>query len=193
MCACTLCSCTMSLKDFPAHSQGRRHQVALSRVDANLETLPSSSRTTSAVNHGKNIPGRGLVGSNKIAPIATHSASLGVPGPATPPVSSLASETAKQCRSSTEAVKQVSNKAKRSKKVKQPKEKSESITTPPASTGLKNPSLNDSFPSNRQDKSKPNNLMCGQGCGWCGQSVNHLADAYVVPTCSLLTLSQFLS
>ena len=33
----------MSLRDFPAHSRGRQHQLALSNVDANLRPLPESA------------------------------------------------------------------------------------------------------------------------------------------------------
>ena len=33
----------MSLRDFPAHSRGRQHQLALSKVDANLRPLPESA------------------------------------------------------------------------------------------------------------------------------------------------------
>lgn len=181
----------MSLRDFPAHSRGRQHQSALSKVDANLRPLPESAGIAPAVNHGKDIQGRGIVGNDKAA--STHDS-------AAPPVSSLTSETVIGSTFSTERVKPVTNKAKRSKKVKQPKSKVESIATPPASAGLDSSGFNDSgvgffvdsFPSNLQNNSNPNDFICDQDCGWCGQYMNHLANEYVFPTICLLTLLLYL-
>lgn len=185
----------MSLKDFQAHSIGRRHQLALSKVDTNLEKLPSSSHTTPAGVGGKNIQRGGLVRSGQPAPTAMHPASLDVHASATPPVSSRASETVKQSTSSTSStktVKQMTNKAKKSTKVKRPKKERESIATPTASARLKILGLNDEYLGDRQDNSNPNHSMCGQECGWCGQYMNHLTDAYVL-ICILLTLSRYLT
>lgn len=170
----------MSLKDFQAHSIGRRHQIALSRVGTNLETLPTSSRTTPAGDGGKSIRRGGPVRSGKPTSTAIHPASLDVHASATPPVSSHASNTVKQSTSSTETVKQMTNKAKRSKKIKRPNEKRESSATPTAFAGLKSLGYNDSFLGDRQHNSNQNDSMCGRECGWCGQYMNHLTDAYVL-------------
>lgn len=174
----------MSLRDFPAHSRGKQHQSALSKVDANLRPLPKSAGIAPAVNQGKDIQGRDIVGSDKTASTAIHLSFLDFHDLATPPVSSLASETAIGSTFSTETVKQVTNKAKRSKKAKQPKSIVESIATPPASAGLDGSGFNDSrvgffvdsFPSNLQNNSNPNDFICDHDCGWCGQYMNHLAN-----------------
>ena len=188
-CACTLCSRTMSFKDFPAHSRGRQHQSALSKVDSSLRPLPESAVIAPAVNHGKDIQGRGIVGNDKAASTAMHLSFSDFHDSATPPVSSLASETVIGSTFSTETVKQVTNEAKRSKQVKQPKSIVESIAIPPASAGPDGSGFNDSrvgfvidsFPSNLQHDRSPHYFICDQDCGWCGQYMNHLANEYVFP------------
>lgn len=196
-CTCTLCSRTMSLRDFSAHRRGRQHQLALSKVDTNLRQLHESTCIAPTINHGKDIQEGGIIGSDKAASTTIHSTFLDVHRSATPPFSSLAPETVVGSTFSTETVKQMTNKAKRSKKVKQPKSIVESIATPPTSAGLDSLGLNDSrvglfvdsFPNNLQNSSNTNDFICDQDCGWCGQDMNHLANEYVFPTIHSLTLS----
>lgn len=173
----------MSLKDFQAHSTGRRHQLALSKIDTNLETLSSSSHTTPAGDGGKKIQRGGPVRRDRPAPTAKHPASHNFHASVTPAVSSRDSATVKQStssESSTKKVKQVTNKSKRSKKVKSPKDKRESTATPTASAGPRSSDLSDSFLGNRQYNSNPDDSMCNRECGRCGEYMNHLTDAYVL-------------
>lgn len=123
----------MSLKDLPAHNRGRRHQLALSKVDASLRPLPESVDTAPAVNRHKDTQGRGIVGSDKTTSTARHFNSLATHDSAGLPVGSSASETVTGSTFPTETVKQNTNKAKRSKEVKIPKSIVNSTATPPAS------------------------------------------------------------
>ncbi len=187
----------MSLTDFSAHSRGRQHRLALSKVDTNLRQLHRSTCIAPAINHGKDIQEGGVVGNDKAASTTIHSTFLDVHRSANPPFSSLAPGTVVGSTFSTEAVKQMRNKAKRSKKVKQSKSIVESIATPPTSARLDSLVLNDSrvglfvnsFPNNLQNSSNTNDFICDQDCGWCGQDMNHLANEYVFPTIHSLTLS----
>ena len=172
----------MSLKDLQAHSIGRRHRLALGKVNADPKPLPSSSRTAPAGARGKDIQKRGPVGSDRAAPTPMHSAVHDVHTSVTPLVGSHASEPVRKSTAPVETVKQVTNKAKTPKKAKRPKDKVKSIATPPASAGIRILGLSDNFIGNRQPNGNPNHSMCGQGCGWCGQYMNHLTDAYVVLT-----------
>lgn len=183
-CACTLCSSTMSARDFTAHSHGRRHQLALTKVDVHLRSLPDAVWSVPAVRRGEDTQGEGRVGSDKTASTAAPSNSLGVRSSVIPAVGSLALEKAMGSPCSVETGKQVRNKAKGSKKVKQPKGTVEGIAASHAPAVLDRPGCNDgqvgffvdSFPGNVRSDRWPKNLMCNQDCGRCGEYMNHLAD-----------------
>ena len=185
-CACTLCSCTMSLKDLPAHNRGRRHQLALSKLDTDLRPLPESLEVLPAVNRRKDTQGRGIVGSDKTISTTRHFKSLAFHDSADPPVGSSALETVTGSTFSADTVKQKMNKAKRSKKVKQSKCTVEKIATPPVSTGLDSSGFNDSgvgffidsFPSDLQNNRNSSDFVYHQDCGGWGQSMSHLANKY---------------
>ena len=127
----------MSLKDLPAHNQGRRHLLALSKANANLRPQTELADIAPAVNHLRDIQGRGIVGSDKTTSTARQYNPLAFHDPAAPPVGSYASETVTGSTFSTDTVKQKTNKAKKSKKTKQPKSIVESIAAPPAFTANK--------------------------------------------------------
>ena len=177
----------MSLKDLPAHNRGRRHQLALIKVDANLRPLPESAHIAPAVNRRKDTQGRGISGSDKTTSTTRHLNSLASHDSADPPVGSSASETVTGSTFSTDTLKQKTNKAKRSKKVKQPKSIVESIATPPGATGLDSSDFNDSgvgffidsFPSDQQNNRNPSDFIYDQDSGRWGQSMSHLANKYV--------------
>ena len=124
----------MSLKDLPAHNRGRRHQIALSKVDANLRPLPESADIAPAVDPRKVTQVRGIGGSDKTSSTARHLNSLAFNDSADSPVGSFASETIRGSTFSTDIVKQKTKKAKRSKKVKLPNNIVKSIAIPPASS-----------------------------------------------------------
>ena len=132
-CACTLCSCTMSHKDLPAHNRGRRHQLALSNADANLRPLPETADIAPAVNRSKDTQESGIVGSSQFTSTAGHLNSHTFNNSADPHAGSSASERVTKSTFSTETVKQKTNKAKRSKEGKHPNSMVESISGPPAS------------------------------------------------------------
>ena len=177
----------MSLKDLPAHNRGRRHQLALSKVDANLRPLPESADIAPAVNRRKDSRARGIVGSEKPTSTAKNFNSLAFHNSADPHVGSSASETVTGSTVSTDTVKQKTNKAKRSKKGKQPKSIVESIATPPAATGLDISGFNDSgvgffvdsFPSDQQNNRNPRDFIYDQDSGRWVQTMSHLANKYV--------------
>ena len=173
----------MSLKDLPAHNRGRRHQLALSKVDATLRPLPDSADIAPAVNRRENTQGRGIVGSVKSTSTASHLNSLAFHDSANPPIGSSVSEPVTGSTFSTDTVKQKTNKTKKSKRVKQPKCIVESVATPPASTALDNSGLRDSgvgffidsFPSDIQNNRNPSGFVYDQDSGRWGQSMGRLA------------------
>ena len=177
----------MSLKDLPAHNRGRRHQLALSKVDANPLPLPESVDIAPAVNRRKDTQERGIAGSDKTTSTTRHLNSLASHDSADPPVRSSASETVTGSTFLTDRVKQKTKKAKRSKKVKEPKSIVESIATQPAATGLDSSGSNDSgvgffidsFPRDQQDNRNPSDFIYHQDSGRWGQSMSHLANKYV--------------
>ena len=124
----------MSPKDLPAHNRGRRHQLALSKVDASIRPRPESVDIAPAVNRRKNTQGRGIVGSDKTTSTARHFNSPPTHDSAGPPVGTSASQTVTGSTYPTETMKQKTNKAKRSKEVKLPKSIVKSTATPPAFT-----------------------------------------------------------
>ena len=124
----------MSLKDLPAHNQGRRHQLALSKVNANLRPQTELTDIAPAVNHRKDSQGRGIVGSAKTTSTARPYNPLAFHDSAAPPVGSYASETVTGSTFSTDTMKQKTNKARKSEKAKQPKSIVEILAGPPAFT-----------------------------------------------------------
>lgn len=84
----------------------------------------------------------------------------------------------------SEKVMQEGKKANRSKRVNRPKGTLEGIASSPVPAGLHGSDCNrgqvgffvHSSPGNLHSGSVPNNLMCNQDCGWCGQYMSHLAD-----------------
>ena len=124
----------MSLKDLPAHNQGRRHQLALIKANANLQPQTELMDIAPAVNHRKDSQGRGIVGSAKTTSTSRPYNPLAFHDSTAPSVASYASETVTGSTFSTDTVKQKTNKAKKSNKAKQPKSIVESIAGPPAVT-----------------------------------------------------------
>ena len=186
----------MSHKDFTAHTQGKKHQLALRKVDADLRSLPDSAWSASAVEHVKNIQKNGHVGSDKAASTAKPSDSHGVHAPTNPSVTSLGSKKAR----STEVVKSGTKKAKRSKKVEQPKVSEKGIPTSLAPAGFDTLGYNntlargsiETFPRSVHSNGNSNYIVCNQECGCCGQYMNHLANEYVLPTTYSLVLSLYI-
>ncbi|CAF9928210.1 hypothetical protein IMSHALPRED_007407 [Imshaugia aleurites] len=126
----------MSLKDIPAHTRGKRHQLALSKADAKLEPLPGSSCTVLAVKHGKEIQGKGLAGNDKATSTIKSPAFLAGHTTATLPAGSLASDKAIGSTVSTDPFKLVTHKAGLPKRVKQSGGTMESVVTSLASVTL---------------------------------------------------------
>ena len=173
----------MSPSNFPAHSNGRRHQLALSKVDANLPLLPT-------VSHGNGIHGKSWIGSDDTTSTPISSTLLGVHGLVTP-LSSLASENILRSTSSTEPVDQTTNQPKRSKREKKPKSTTKSTALLSTYTGFDSVNFTDNrvgffidtLPGNLSNNNcNTEYSICDQNCGWCGQCMDHLVNGYVFPT-----------
>ena len=168
--------------NFPAHSDGRRHQLALNKVDANLPLLPT-------VSHGNDTYGKSWIGSDYTTSTPISSTLLGVHGLVTP-LSSLASENMLRSTISTEPVDQATNQPKRSKRVKKPKSTTKSTALLSTYTGFDSINFTDNrvgffidtLPGNLSYNSNTEYFICDQDCGWYGQYMDHLVNRYVFPT-----------
>ena len=118
----------MSVKDLTAHSHGRRHRLALSKVDADLRVELESACLAPMISHGQDIQGSGGVGSDKPASTALASTSAMVSNVASPRIGSSALRGAVTSASSTKPLKQGAEKTKRPRKAKQPKSTKENVS-----------------------------------------------------------------
>ena len=104
--ACVVCSRQMSLNDFPAHLQGRKHQIALNQVNANLSQQLEYAQAALAATYDRDIEREDLAENNEASLAVLPSRPPKIHGLVRSPVSFLASRTVARSAQSTEATKQ---------------------------------------------------------------------------------------
>ena len=181
----------MSLKDAPAHRNGKRHQLALNKVDANPQPMPFSASLPPTADYGEDGQadgqGRDEVEANSAVSNAMASNLSLLPVMANPSGSSD-SRGALASTSSINAAKQEVKAQKRSKKAKQPKRTKENNSPAHAGSGnLQSTDYRagyfiDNFPNALHNHSQTSYSICGKECGSRGQCMDHLSTKSGFPT-----------